>query len=281
MSTKDLSNLGRAILKSTLLTPVQTRKWLKPQTNTASLRAAVGAPWEIYRVPGLTQDGRVIDLYTKNGGIGLYSSLLVLVPDYDIGLTIFAAGNGNPVFGLSDSVLGRILPLIEKVGKKQAAARYSGVYDFQSSGSSKPSSSVEISVDKGPGLVVTRWISKTKDILQAYQDLLGSKSTYIDMRLYPTGLKTKGNRKSVVSYRAVFQTLQRNATSEEKTTAETSSSIIFSGTCPDWSAIDAFVYGGIGVDDFVFHTNSLGEVESVEPRAARTTLKKRASGTKV
>jgi hypothetical protein len=196
MSTKDLSSLGRAILKGTLLKPVQTRKWLKPQTHTASLRATVGAPWEIYRLPGLTQDGRVIDLYTKNGGIGRYTSLLVLVPDYAIGITLFAAGDGSPVGILSEQVLGAVLPLIEQVGKKQAAARYSGSYDFQSSELSNSSSAVEISVDKGPGLVVTRWISKNKDVLQGYQDLFGTKSGYTDLSLYPTGLETKGNRKS-------------------------------------------------------------------------------------
>jgi hypothetical protein len=82
-------------------------------------------------------------------------------------------------------------------------------------------------------------------------------------------------------YRAFFQTIQPNATSEESTTAEASSTHILSGIFSSWGGIDGYVYGAIGVDDFVFHTDSLGHVESIEPRATRTTLKKRVSAAKV
>lgn len=276
MSTKDLSSIGRAILNSSLLRPAQTRGWLKPLTHTASLRESVGAPWEIYRVPGLTQDGRVIDLYTKNGAIGLYNSLIVLVPDYDIGLTLFSAGDGIPISILTQQTLETFIPVIEQVGKKQAADRYTGVYGVHSSNSSNPyTSSVEISVDRGPGLVIKHWISNNIDVLKGYEKQFGSESSYTDWRLYPTGLKTKTSRQRIVSYRAFFKSVPLNATSDEST-AEKNDGQIFPH-CASWAGIDGFVYGSIGVDDFVFHTDSFGNVESIEPRATRTRLNKRGS----
>ena len=55
---------------------------MKPVTHTSSLTSSVGAPWEIFR---MKIPRGVVDLYTKGGDIGVYSSLLVLVPDYDVG----------------------------------------------------------------------------------------------------------------------------------------------------------------------------------------------------
>ena len=277
MSTKDLSNLGRAILTSSLLRPAKTREWLKPRAHTAALKQSVGAPWEIYRVTRFTQDGRVVDLYTKVGGTGLYNSLLVLVPDYDIGLTLFSAGDETPVSGFAQQILEAFIPVIELVGKKQAAAQYNGIYDSQPSETSDSStSSIELSVDKGPGLVVKHWTSENKDVLKAYNDYFGFQSTSTDLRLYPTGLKKQIRRQRTTSYRAVFQSVQANFTNDERTAAETDPGKIFSH-CSSWGFIDAYVYGSIGVDDFVFRTDALGNLESIEPRATRTILKKRAS----
>lgn len=280
MSTKDLSNLGRAILRSTLLKPAQTRAWLKPETHTSSLRVSVGAPWEIFRVPGLTEDGRVIDLYTKNGGLLGYSSELVLVPDYDVGLTIFVAGYGFPVAALTtftQQIIQTFIPLIEQVGKTQAAARYTGTYDDPSS-----NSSVEISVDKGPGLVIKQWINNNIDVLQAYDSQFGSIINYTDWRLYPSGLKklkTKtGPGDGAVAYRAFARPVYPNANAtkdEESVTAEQNDGPSVLTDCLTWAEIDGFVYGSIGVDDFVFHTDSFGNATSVEPRVTRLRLNKR------
>lgn len=280
MSTKDLSNLGRAILRSTLLEPVKTRAWLKPDTHTSNLRLSVGAPWEILRVPGLTKDGRVIDLYTKSGGLGLYASWLVLIPDYDIGLTVFAAGKNSSLPLLIQSTLEGFIPAIEQVGKEQAAARYTGVYDVQPSNlSHAPNSSLEISVDKGPGLVVNRWISNNIDVVKVYNKYFGSNRTSTEVRLYPTGLEKKTGFERTVSYRAFFRSVRLNATNEESTAAEKDDGRVFSG-CASWGEIDGYMYGLIGIDDFVFHTDLVGNVKSIEPRATRTTLDRRDSALK-
>lgn len=35
---------------------------------------------------------RVVDIYSKGGDVGVYSTILALIPDHDIGFTILAAG---------------------------------------------------------------------------------------------------------------------------------------------------------------------------------------------
>ena len=274
MSTKDLSSLGRAILKSSLLKPAQTRAWLKPVTHTASLSSSVGAPWEIFRFPGLTQDGRVIEFYTKSGGLLGYSSMLVLVPDYDIGLTIFVAGQGDSFTILTrfiEQIMRLFIPLIEQAGKKQAAARYAGTYGDPSS-----NSSVDIIVDRGPGLVIKKWISNNIDVLKQYDSQFGSGSLvkYTDWRLYPSGLKTKASSGSTFAYLGVLRPVYANTTKNESIAAENNDGSIYTD-CLTWASIDVFVYGSIGVDDFVFHTDSSGNVESIEPRVTRLKLNKR------
>jgi hypothetical protein len=49
-SSGDLSSLGRAILRSTLLKPAMTRRWLKPVSFSSDPKAAVGMPWGIRRI---------------------------------------------------------------------------------------------------------------------------------------------------------------------------------------------------------------------------------------
>jgi len=91
-STADLTTFARAIVNSNLLKPFQTRRWLKRHSHTSSLTRLVGAPWDITRSTAVTDDGRVVDLYAKIGGLGLYSSQIVLIPpDYDLGLTVLVA----------------------------------------------------------------------------------------------------------------------------------------------------------------------------------------------
>lgn len=46
-SPGDLSALGRAIMRSKILKPAMTRRWLKPVAYTSDPLAAVGSPWGI------------------------------------------------------------------------------------------------------------------------------------------------------------------------------------------------------------------------------------------
>lgn len=206
----------------------------------------------------------MVDLYTKNGALGLYSSLLVLVPDYDIALVVLMAGPASPVNELAAMVLEAFLPIIEQVGKKQAATLYAGLYKCVSS-----HSVVNLTVDNGPGLSVKQWLNNGKDILQAYKSFRSDSQGDTDLRLYPTGLKNAQE----VSFRAILQVLPPDDAAESHAGGPN----FLSNPCTNWFGIDGLVYGSKAIDDFVFHLDSAGHVVSVEPRAVRQALQKQGS----
>ncbi|RYP74952.1 hypothetical protein DL770_007505 [Monosporascus sp. CRB-9-2] len=67
-----------------LLSPVQTRRWLKPVTFTSSAGMFIGGPWGILRADNITPDERLVKFYTKGGDVGTYHAMLCPVPDYDL-----------------------------------------------------------------------------------------------------------------------------------------------------------------------------------------------------
>lgn len=88
-SISDLATIGRSILTSNLLPLAVTRRWLKPFSSTSNLRNAVGRPWEIYHF-GNEPTHPIVDVYTKTGTVGRYSSYFGLVPSHDVGFAILA-----------------------------------------------------------------------------------------------------------------------------------------------------------------------------------------------
>ena len=260
-TSNDLAKLGSAILKNTLLSPAQTRRWMKPVTHTSSLKSSVGAPWEIYRVE--TSRG-IVDLYTKSGGIGVYSSLLVLVPDYDFGWVILSAADnvGTSVIGmytLADSISGVFLPAVEAVAKDEATAVFAGTYNATNG----LNSSIVIVTDEFPGLGIQRWISNGTDLFDVYLSLNGFTSAQrsISARLYPTNLLQTSPKQQ--AFRAVLEILPLSTT--------------IKGTfapCVSWGSVDSILYGNIAIDEFLFQFDEYGYAVSIEPRALRVTLQK-------
>jgi hypothetical protein len=228
---------------------------MKPLTHTADLRFSVGAPWEIYRLQ-LPSTSRVIDLYTKNGGIGVYSSEIVLVPEWDIGISILVAGSGSTLSRIFQMIAEVMGPALEAAARKQADAAYSGHYV---SSDPKLNSSITITTDDSlSGLGITSWISNGTNMLDTVALLLVPNPS---IRLYSTGLKKKlSDGSSLVSWRAVIDDMdQSNATS------------VFP-TCTNWGGVDGLMYGTIATDDFVFTLGRDGVAESVEPRVLRSRL---------
>lgn len=113
----DLSKLGIGILNNTLISAQAMRKWMKPQTHTASLSYSIGAGFEIHRYVH-PSTGKVTDLYTKLGDSGSYGGALVLIPQYDAGfamLNAYSNGTIRPVAALVilDYVTDALLPALE------------------------------------------------------------------------------------------------------------------------------------------------------------------------
>ncbi|OTB01081.1 hypothetical protein M426DRAFT_223685 [Hypoxylon sp. CI-4A] len=263
-SAADLSALGRAILSSTLLTPVETRRWLKPFAFSSDPNALVGMPWGARRI-NIGDTYRYITAYNKAGNIGDYSALLAIIPDYDIGISILLAGElpGNAAFGLADTIGEAILPAIEQSARDEAGAVYSGHYV---DADNKLNSSLTITTDDLPGLSITQWFSNGTDFAWTATVLQNQYYPVTPrIRLYPSGLEGPAeNGGKRVAFKAMF----------EDADGPRNNGKMFSTECGSWVSVESVIYASASVDELIFNLDADGKVVSVTSPALRVTLNK-------
>lgn len=308
-SVADLSALGRAILRHTLMSHVQTRRWLQPAALTSELVAGIGSPWGVRRVQ-LTGDGgagsnRIVDSYAKAGSINAYQSLVLLLPDYDVGVAALLAGAwpGNANWDMADAVGAALVPALEEAARQHADAAYAGTYQFvaPSSSSSNTSSSpgggrggggsgaihplgkdvpaedsmnstLVLSTDPArPGLGVDRWVSNGTDMIPvAVRYTLNYDVTYPMIRLYPTGMEFRPSSNSSAAAgrrrRVAFKAVVENLDAPDQ------SGKMFSTDCGSWVGQTTAVYADMPLDQFVFTLDEDGRAVAVEPLALRAGL---------
>lgn len=231
---------------------------MKPVTLTASLNACVGVPWEIYRTEVA---GRIVDIYIKDGGIGAYSTILGLVPDYDFGFSILTASiNGDSettpyAYTIANMISEALLPVLEQIGKDQAEANFAGHYY---SSSSNINSSMTIAVDNQAILRVTDWISNGTDMLTALGKPGPGQIT--DFRIQPNQLYTE-NQIGFTGTWARFPVP------------------VYAGpmdfNCIAWGGAGSVTVGNIGIEQMLFEMDpTTGTATSIQLKALRTSLKR-------
>ncbi|KAI0134917.1 beta-lactamase/transpeptidase-like protein [Daldinia grandis] len=264
-SARDVSALGRAILSHKLLSPVSTRRWLKPFAFSSDPLAMVGMPWGARRIK-LEDTYRYTTAFNKAGNIGDYSALLAILPDFDIGITILLAGElpGNAGFSLADTIGERILPAIEEAARAEAGAKYSGHYVYPNN---KINSSMTIITDKLPGLSISQWFSNGTDFAWIATVLQNQYSPVTPrIRLYPSGLEGPAeNGGKRVAFKAMF----------EDADAPRNNNKMFSTECGTWVSIESVIYGSAAMDELIFNVDSSGKVVSVTSPSLRVTLNKK------
>lgn len=181
-SSHDMAAIGRAMLISELLPPAMTRRWFKHVSFVNDLHQGVGLPWEVVRLDGALN--RTIDIYGKSGDWGVYSTLLALVPDYNIGFTILTALEPSEEADVRTEVSNLISPLlieaVDAVAKAQAADNFAGTYS-----SSASNSSITVTTDEDSALRLMSWTHDGKDI---FNGLVGRVAENPDWRLLPNDL---------------------------------------------------------------------------------------------
>lgn len=244
----DLSLFGRAILSSRLLSPSDTRRWLKPHTSTSNLRNAVGAPWEIYHF-STNATAPVIDIYTKTGAIGRYAAYFGLAPTHDVGFAILAhdAAGAPDLNAHADVALGALLA-VDAVGRAQAKQELAGTYR----GTANSSILVSETGEEDPGLAVERFVVEGVDWRARLAVLSGvADAADLDFRLYPTNLREVGEGGAVRQvFRAVFQ--DKSAPVDQGTP-----------TCVTWMDVDSLKWKGKALDTFVFEVGGKGNATSI------------------
>ncbi|KAI1738258.1 beta-lactamase/transpeptidase-like protein [Xylaria scruposa] len=267
-SISDISSLGRAIFRNSVLVAAQTRRWLKPAATTADIYEGLSYPWGYRRIPlgppGSGLANRIVDSYNKAGSINMYASLLVLLPDYDVGFDALLAGGwpGNANWNMADTIGPILLPALEAVAREQADEMFAGTYSAEGG----LNSSLTLSTDpENPGIGVDRWISNGTDMISvAIQYTLNYNVTGPSIRLFPTGLESGGTGGS--AKKMAFKAMIENTDSADH------SDKMFSTNCGTWVSQTAVVYADYPLDQFVFTMGGDGKAESVVPLALRTSL---------
>ncbi|KUL85843.1 hypothetical protein ZTR_07344 [Talaromyces verruculosus] len=258
-SVRDLAIAGKAILSSSLLPTSQTNRWLKPVTHTSNPPNSLGLPWIIYSA-GNYPNTSMIDVYTVYDNFGLYSSYLGLVPDYNVGFAILAADTAsNADLNSHTDIVGEvIIETLIKIALSNAESGFSGTYTANGL-----NSSISISVDTLPGMIIDSFISNGTDFRKPLATLYNVEDyTALSIRLYPTHLSSvTESGGSTLAFRAVYQ--------DENEFADAGTP-----TCVSWRDVDKYRYGGAALDLFIFELNASGEVVSVEIPALRVNLAK-------
>lgn len=264
-STRDLAAAGQAILDSRLLSPAQTRRWLKPVAQTSNPANSMSAPWSIYsESSAYSETGIMVDVYnilsTEGHKDGLYSSYLGLVPSYGVGFAILSADTESPAdLNPQADYLSGVVEGLTHLAASQAVENFKGAY---SDSSSRSNSSISVSVDKLPGLSIEDFINRGVDFKQTLAELLDIKNgTDLSIRLFPTERVPNGEKGFKQAFRAVFQ--DKTALADAGT-----------ATCISWMDVDKLQYNGHGLDEFVFTLDSSGKAVDVEIPALQATLKR-------
>ncbi|KXH36537.1 hypothetical protein CNYM01_01433 [Colletotrichum nymphaeae SA-01] len=273
-SMGDLSAIGRSILASSILPQATTREWLRPVTHTQHTHSAVGRPWEITRmdvaaVPG-SKHTRLVDLYTKNGGIGAYLTYLILSPDHNIGFTLLVASKtayGDEIPDstfdvLSELLLEKWIPAAEAAGREAAGEDLAGTYVADDGSDSR----AELSLVSGRfGLTLKKLVLNGTDFFSE----VGKKLGFQGADLQFVGLQDQGE----VAFRAVFSNPDAAPSGREPILGKKCGST--------WGGAGSLTYGNIAIDEVVFTVGGDGKATSVNFPALRVKFIKESSKTSV
>lgn len=192
-TSSDLSRFARTLLNAEnlpkhkrIMEPEVVNRWLQPTSFVPSTGNAQGMPWEIRRLKSekLTRDGRPIDLYTKNGGLPGYTSVLVFIPEYQVALSILTAGSTDAFRVVEEIVVPNVVKSLEKIFRSHSKDIVAGTYHDENT-----NSTVTLELDDGSGLKVTKFLSKGMDMITTLPKLAQAPPG-IEMRATPTGVKT-------------------------------------------------------------------------------------------
>ena len=196
----------------------------------------------------------MIDLFTKSGSLSGYTSRIILIPEYDLGVTVLVAGDGKAVNWIEQRVLAHLIKGVDKMTQDQTRDKYAGVY--YAPVSIGFNSSLKIEVDGAEGVIVTSWISNGTNFLDQYKELSKAGDTG-RAQLVPSSIK-RGRSGEV--WRLIY------AAPDSRRGGAIKNCLI--------DDLDSMMYGGRSLEEFVFHQDEKGVIQSIELPAFRIMLQK-------
>lgn len=244
-----------------------------------------GMPWEIFRTDNiLPSSSWPITFVTKSGRVPGYYSLIVLLPEYDLGITILVAGEDDLFHDLRELVTVELVKAVDEVTMRQISEDYAGTYV---SADTKLNSSITLAIsipdeksDSLPnqhfrGLVVQRFISNDTDVLRANLPGLSPGQSDFNTRwhiqLAPTG---QYHNASVLGGSSTAENATKSSTGEvwrAIAISDEPKTKIWDDFC--MTDVDLDAYAGLPINEFVFWRKN-GNIAEVELPAFRVKLKR-------
>jgi CubicO group peptidase (beta-lactamase class C family) len=198
-SSSDLSKYLRYVLTH-FNAITHAINWLHPVSHSHGSNSFYGMPWEIFTTDRVLKDSnRTIRVVSKSGGLPGYTSIIMTVPEYDLGITILIAGPGKIFAKIQSIVLTTMIQVAEKIAIRQLSDRYAGTY---SAADPELNSTVRLTADHR-GLVITTWISNGTDVFESPIVKDGAPEHYY-AQLSPTLLYRDEETQQGEEWRAMF-----------------------------------------------------------------------------
>jgi hypothetical protein len=162
-SSNDMSKFLRHVLnKYNGIT--HALNWMHPVSPSKDLHSFYGMPWEIFQSDRVLSDSqRAVRFITKGGGLPSYTSQIILIPQYNIGITLLLAGPGDFFDTLRETVSIGMARAAEQIAISALEQSYAGRYIASDP---KLNSSLTLKADHR-GLVVEEFISNSTNMLQS------------------------------------------------------------------------------------------------------------------
>ena len=265
-SSSDMSLFLRYVLTHYNALTAGATNWLAPHSWSTGLQSLFGMPWEIYRTSSiLPSSKRPVTFVTKSGGLPGYITIIMTIPDYDIGLTILTAGPSTLLSELRDLITGPLVRALEDFTWQQLYAEYAGVY---ASTDSTLNSSMNIVATPAAGLQIMRFISNSTDMLHGPLPGLGRQGSGAGpwhAQLVPTLLFKDESKQAGEIYRALI--VPDRVEGDEVG--------LWDEFCI--TDMDAAMYGGVALNEAVFWRGEDGRVEEVELPGFRVSMRREKS----
>lgn len=232
--------------------------WMHPVSFTAGVNSFYGIPWEMFRTDKiLGVSGRAVTFVTKGGGLPAYQTIIMLVPEYELGITILTAGDEDLLDVLRDLVTAPLIRAADKVAQRQVEETYAGTYK-----AAHLNSSMELIYSENLGLEISTWISNgTNMMAEVITEYFHVPAATFHAQTIPTLLYRDEESRTGEQWRiVVVQSPSREAAAS-----------VWDDFC--FTDVDTMMYAGRPLNEMVFWDKGAdGKYQTLELPAFRISL---------
>ena len=264
-TSSDLSKFLRYVLTHfNGITPALN--WLNPVSFATSVYSYYGTPWEIFRTDKLLSGSdRPITFVTKGGGLPGYRTIIMVVPEFELGITILTGGDTDLLDSLREIVSVSLMQAADKLVKRQMEETRTGLYKAP-----HINSSLELIYTEKQGLEITKWISNGTDMLSVIPIQFQIPEQNLHLQLVPTLLY----RDQEHLYGEIWRIALVMDNPPSKNTL-TKNAPVWDDSCI--TDLDTMMYAGKPLNEVVFLDKAQdGSYETVDLSAFRVTLTREA-----